>query len=191
MTRSLRKMSGTPAEPMETNGGNYAEWYYVGHYGQLGPLTSDQMAELIQDGVIERDTYIWKPGMASWALAESNPELSKVFSVSQVSLAPPPSPLLPPSRQTPSLTPTTPYGAWPLADASYPRSDRNRILAGILQLLVPGVGRMYLGYAAQGVLQLFLTPFGCGIGWVWSFIDGLIILTGGVKMDGYGRRLAE
>lgn len=176
---------------MEPTGSFNAEWYYVGHYGQLGPLTSDQMAELIQDGVIERDTYIWKAGMSNWALAETNSELSRVFSSNMVSLAPPPPPMAPPARGTPSLAPSTAYGAWPYGDSSFPRSDRNRILAGVLQLILPGVGRMYLGYAAQGVLQLFLTPFGCGIGWIWSFIDGLIILTGGVKMDGYGRRLAE
>jgi TM2 domain-containing membrane protein YozV len=70
------------------------------------------------------------------------------------------------------------------------RSDRSRALAGILQLLIPGVGRIYLGYAAYGVLQLFFTL--CfGIGYLWSIIDGIVILTGGVKLDGYGRQLAD
>lgn len=82
-------------------------------------------------------------------------------------------------------------GMWNYTDNSLPKSDRSRVLAGVLQLIIPGTGRMYLGYAAQGVLQLFLTPFGCGVGWLWSVIDGLIILTGGVKLDGYGRRLND
>lgn len=69
------------------------------------------------------------------------------------------------------------------------RSDRSRIAAGILNLVIPGVGRMYLGYMAHGVLQLILSL--CGVGYIWSIIDGIIILTGGVKLDGYGRRLMD
>jgi TM2 domain-containing membrane protein YozV len=80
------------------------------------------------------------------------------------------------------------------APSNYPsfgsvRSDRSRTAAGILQIFLPGVGRMYLGYTAYGVLQLFLAL--CGVGFLWSFIDGIIILTGGVKLDGYGRHLQD
>jgi TM2 domain-containing membrane protein YozV len=56
--------------------------------------------------------------------------------------------------------------------------------------VVPGVGRMYMGYGAIGVLQLVLTLCG-GVGYIWSFIDGIIILSGGVKMDGYGRQMKD
>jgi TM2 domain-containing membrane protein YozV len=74
---------------------------------------------------------------------------------------------------------------------SGPRSDRSRTAAGILQIILPGVGRMYLGYIAYGFIQLFLTIVTCGFLWIWSFIDGIIILTGGLKLDGYGRQLAD
>jgi hypothetical protein len=50
---------------------------------------------------------------------------------------------------------------------------------------------MYLGYAAQGVIQFLLFPCGLGVGWFWSVIDGIYILSGGLKMDGYGRRIDE
>lgn len=69
------------------------------------------------------------------------------------------------------------------------RSDRNRILAGILQFIIPGIGRLYLGYAAIGVMQLLLTCF--LIGAIWSVIDGIVMLAGGVKLDGYGRVLSD
>ena len=69
------------------------------------------------------------------------------------------------------------------------KSDRSRIAAGVLQLVIPGVGRMYLGYVAIGVLQLLTSM--CGIGVIWSWIDALIILTGGVRYDGYMRRLDD
>jgi TM2 domain-containing membrane protein YozV len=178
---------------METSPSSAAEWFYVGHYGQLGPLTHEQMTELIQDGVIERETYIWKSGMPNWAAAESSPDLRTAFSSNQVFLSPPPPPTTPAIRpQPPTLAPAVSMmGMWNYTDNSLPKSDRSRVLAGVLQLIIPGTGRMYLGYAAQGVLQLFLTPFGCGVGWLWSVIDGLIILTGGVKLDGYGRRLND
>ena len=70
------------------------------------------------------------------------------------------------------------------------RSDKNRTLAGVLQLFLPGIGRMYLGYYAYGTLQLVL--FLCtGVLWLWSFVDGIIILSGGVKYDGFGRVLTN
>jgi hypothetical protein len=172
-----------------------AEWYYIGHYGQLGPLTREQVDELIESGVIARDTYVWKTGMTDWLPASRVPELSGTFASSATQLPPPPPPPSPASAPA-SVTPISPYGTSPYEIASpsmYPslRSDRSRSLAGILQIIVPGVGRMYLGYAAYGVLQLVLAIGTCGLLWLWSIIDGIIILSGGVKLDGYGRQLAD
>lgn len=58
-------------------------------------------------------------------------------------------------------------------------------------MFVPGVGRMYLGYWAQGVIQLVVTIVTCGVLWIWPFIDGILMLAGSVKLDGYGRRLED
>ena len=174
-----------------------ADWYYIGHYGQLGPLTRDQIDELVDGGVITRETYVWATGMAEWLPADRVTELKPVFSATQAFAAPPPPPNIPriPNPQaTPARTFTqdpysTPPGAFG-APYSPIRSDRNRVVAGILPMLLPGVGRIYLGYAAYGVLQLLFTA--CfAVGYLWSFIDGIIILTGGVKLDGYGRQLAD
>ncbi len=173
-----------------------ADWYYIGHYGQLGPLTREQIDELIDGGVIARETYVWQTGMPEWLPADRVIELRNVFNASQTLATPPPPPVmsaLSNSYHTPART----FG--PDALAAHPgftpayspiRSDRSRVLGGILQLLIPGVGRIYLGYAAHGVMQLVFTP--CfAIGYLWSIIDGIIILTGGVKFDGYGRELSE
>jgi TM2 domain-containing membrane protein YozV len=70
-----------------------------------------------------------------------------------------------------------------------PVSDRNRVIAGLLQLLIPGGGRFYLGYMAHGFLQLITMP--CVVGVLWAWIDGIIMLCGGVKLDGYGRRMVN
>lgn len=176
------------------------DWYYIGHYGQLGPLTREQIDELVQGGVIARETYVWRSGMTDWLPADKVPELSGSFQLVDPLLSPPPPPGV---RPAPAATPPTPtFNHIPIANAELatspygglgaygaPKSTLSRLLGGILQLVVPGVGRIYLGYAAIGVLQLLLSL--CGVGWIWSIIDGLIILTGGVRMDGYGRTLSD
>ncbi len=176
-----------------------ADWYYVGHYGQLGPLTLGQMNELAGDGVVGADTYVWRNGMADWAAAGAVEELREALGVAQPELVPPSAPASPPPAPLQSYAPIVPqqaatYGmpaqtSWQYVQAHAPRSDKNRILAGVLNLLIPGVGRLYLGYAAHGIMQLFLTP--CMVGWIWSIIDGIYILAGGVKLDGYGQRLED
>lgn len=82
--------------------------------------------------------------------------------------------------------PHAPYGRDPVS--GFPYSDRSKVVAGLLQLLLPiGIGRMYAGQAGIGVAQLLLTLF-FGIGMVWAFIDGIVILAGH-PTDGRGRPL--
>ena len=57
--------------------------------------------------------------------------------------------------------------------------------------MIPGAGRMYLGYAALGVIQLVVFPLTCFFGYIWSFVDGIMILSGKVGIDGYGRALED
>lgn len=172
-----------------------ADWYYIGHYGQLGPLELEQVEELVQGGVIGRDTYVWRHGMGDWTIAERVSDLHAAFAVVDPVVAPPPPPGPRGAHFGPSATPTLATDVYLTANPNYNpmfygsvRSDRSRAIAGLLQFF-PGVGRMYLGYWAHGVLQLVFAP--CGFGVLWSWIDGLLILGGGVKLDGYGRRLPE
>lgn len=180
-----------------------ADWYYIGNYGQLGPLTREQMDELIEGGVILRETYVWRTGMPSWVPADTVAELQEAFRLAEPYASPPPPPA-PGSFAPPQ--PTGPYGASPgfsMGSAApmpgygvsyHPvayRSDKSRVLAGLLNLIPPGgIGRLYLGYSAHGVLQLMLGLFTC-VGYIWSVIDAIVLLSGGVKYDGYGRTLNE
>lgn len=177
-----------------------AEWFYIGHYGQLGPLTRDQIDELISGGVIAKDTYVWRTGMSDWLHADHVPELRTEFAIADPFTMPPP----PPSSKPTAIAspPLSPQGfgsckndALAPAPSNSPayggiKSDRSRVLAGILNLFLPGVGRIYLGHMAHGVLQLVLVLC-AGVGYIWSFVDGIIILSGGVKYDGYGRVLTD
>ena len=176
-----------------------AEWYYIGHYGQLGPLTREQLDDLIDGGVVLRETYVWRTGMPQWATAGSIVELSASFRAAEPFSAPPPPPMAMPTLAT-QQGPPQPFSQG-FRDpghmvANYPRefltvpSDRSRVAAGVLNILIPfGIGRMYLGYVAIGVLQLVLAP--CGIGFIWSIVDGIAILCGATKYDGLGRHLRD
>ena len=166
-------------EPQEA-----AEWYYVGRYGELGPLTLSQMQDLAMDGVISSDTFVWKQGMAEWKPASSMSDLSTRLGAE---LTPPPPPM--PVVDARTIAPTAPRFEPTYHHHRIEDSPLSRSRAGLLNL-IPGVGRLYLGYSAIGVLQL-VTFLVCGVGFIWAVIDSIYILTGGLKHDGYGRPLKD
>ena len=67
-----------------------------------------------------------------------------------------------------------------------PYSDKSKLIAGLLQILIPiGIGRFYTGHTGLGVGQLVVTILTCGIGALWPFIDGIIMLaTDSTDADG-------
>jgi hypothetical protein len=82
--------------------------------------------------------------------------------------------------------PQAPYGRDPVS--GFPYSDRSKVVAGLLQLFLPiGIGRLYAGHTGIGIAQFVLTLF-FGIGMIWAFIDGIVILAGR-PTDGRGRPL--
>ena len=78
-----------------------------------------------------------------------------------------------------------PYGLHPVTGIPY--SDKTKIVAGLLQIFLPfGIGRFYIGDTKIGVLQLVVTLLTCGIGSLWSLIDGIIMLaTDSKDANGY------
>jgi hypothetical protein len=107
-----------------------------------------------------------------------------------------------------------PVGFDPVTGA--PLSDKSKITAGLLQLLLGfvfalgGVGRLYAGHTTLGVIQLLASVVGwvmfwCGfltvvlvVGivpfmiygaiWLWFVIDGIVLMAGR-PVDGQGRLL--
>lgn len=75
-------------------------------------------------------------------------------------------------------------------------SDKSKLAAGLLQILLPfGVGRLYTGHTAIGIIQLLLFWLGMlpcfagtGIAMIWCLIDGIVILAGN-STDAQGRLL--
>lgn len=69
---------------------------------------------------------------------------------------------------------------------------KSRLTAGLLGIFLGafGVHRFYLGYTSIGVLQILVTIATCGIGGLWGFIEGILILNGSaIKTDADGRPL--
>ena len=95
-----------------------------------------------------------------------------------------------PAFMVPPVRPVQPVAVpvYPQHTALQPdQSDRSRVVAGVLQIVFPfGVGRFYTGHTGIALAQLF-TMF-IGIGVIWSFIDGIVLLAGG-GTDAYGRPL--
>jgi TM2 domain-containing membrane protein YozV len=71
-------------------------------------------------------------------------------------------------------------------------SDKSKLVAGLLGIFLGGfgVGRFYMGDTKTGVLQLVVTIVTCGLGGIWGFIDGILILING-GVDGQGRPLRD
>jgi TM2 domain-containing membrane protein YozV len=94
------------------------------------------------------------------------------------------------SQYPPQVDPSAPYGRHPVTGQPY--SDKSKLTAGLLELLalvgIGGIGRFYIGDTGIGVAQL-LTGL-CGVGLIWSIVDGVLMLVGSVN-DPQGRPLRD
>lgn len=110
---------------------------------------------------------------------------------------------VPPQGQVPPqgapVPPQQPYPGQP-AYQQYPGQPmyqdptlKSKVLAGILGLVFGGFGvhNFYLGYTSKAVIQIVVTFVTCGIGSLWGFIEGIMILCGSIKTDAQGRPLRD
>ena len=81
-----------------------------------------------------------------------------------------------------------PFGVHPISGLPY--SEKSKVVAGMLQLFVPCVGRFYTGHTTIALLQLGAMIITCGAGALWPMIDGILMLMGKVP-DSDGRPLRE
>jgi TM2 domain-containing membrane protein YozV/RNA polymerase subunit RPABC4/transcription elongation factor Spt4 len=70
---------------------------------------------------------------------------------------------------------------------------KSKLAAGILGIVLGGLGihRFYLGYVGIGIAQIAVTLVTCGIGAIWGFIEGILILTGTINKDAKGQPLKD
>ena len=83
-------------------------------------------------------------------------------------------------------------GAWqpvPAAVVQTPlvtdRPHKSRLVAGLLGIFLGylGLHRFYLGYVSIGVVQIIVTLLTLGVGGLWGFVEGVLILTGKFNED--------
>jgi TM2 domain-containing membrane protein YozV len=139
------------------------------------------LGEHFADGRLPVDEYEERAGKA--ADAQTRGDLRPLFRD-----LPPPHPAFlapPPARPVPPPAPVFPehYDLEPMV------SERYRVVAGVLQIVFPfGVGRFYTGHTGIAIAQLCLVFIGVGV--IWSFIDGIVLLaSGGDDADGRPLRI--
>ncbi len=71
-------------------------------------------------------------------------------------------------------------------------NQRSKLVAGLLGIFVGGFGihNFYLGNISIGVIQIIVTLVTCGLGSLWGFIEGILILCDRITVDGEGKPLA-
>ena len=83
MGQNMNQAMNTPPAPPQVQ-------YNVSINGQnSGPYNMQQLAQMVQNGQLTTNTYVWKQGMANWELAGNVQELSQLFGA-----VPPPPPAM-------------------------------------------------------------------------------------------------
>lgn len=72
---------------------------------------------------------------------------------------------------------------------------KSKMAAGLLGIFLGawGIHNFYLGYTTRGIVQIIVTIVTCGVGGLWGFIEGIMILVGNYKggVDAQGIPLKE
>jgi len=59
------------------------QFYYAMIEGnQAGPFSEQELSRLITEKRVVKETYIWKPGLPQWEIAEKLPEVLKLVALS-------------------------------------------------------------------------------------------------------------
>ncbi len=140
-------------------------WMVRAEGGKIyGPVSRSELEQWVNEGRVHAQCHISAESAQQWIwAAEMFPHLAPVQ----------------------AETPPAPSYARPYHNPG-PVSDRSRLVAGLLGLLLPlagfhGIHRLYTGHIGLGILML-ITCGGCGI---WQLIDVILVFAGSVTdIDG-------
>lgn len=70
---------------------------------------------------------------------------------------------------------------------------KSKMAAGLLGIFLGawGVHNFYLGFTKKAVIQIIVTLVTCGIGGIWGFVEGILILCGKIDADADGNPLQD
>ena len=99
----------------------------------------------------------------------------------------PPPPPPPQQQMVPPVAQQHPTQNYP------PGVLKSKVTAGILGILLGSIGihSFYLGKSGRGIAQIVVTILTLGIGGLWGFIEGIMILVSNDWTDGQGRPMKE
>ena len=74
-----------------------------------------------------------------------------------------------------------------------PGALKSKVVAGILGILLGSIGihNFYLGRSGRALMQIVVSVLTLGIGGLWGFIEGIMILVSNDWVDGQGRPMKE
>ena len=73
-------------------------------------------------------------------------------------------------------------------------TPKSKMCAGLLGIFLGawGIHNFYLGYTSKAIIQIVVTIVTCGIGGIWGFIEGILILCGStITTDANGVPLGQ
>lgn len=70
---------------------------------------------------------------------------------------------------------------------------KSKMVAGLLGIFLGawGIHNFYLGNSSRGIIQIVVTIVTCGVGGIWGFIEGILILCGNINVDANGNPLGD
>jgi len=137
------------------------QWYIVYNGKQIGPMQANQLPAYN----VTANTLVWKDGMKEWQPAYNFPELMQIISQNSAQMPP-----------TGNMACPPPQGGYYQQAAC---SDKNHTTAGILALLIGGLGihYFYIGKTVAGLLTILLSFATCGLWGVVTLIQAIMMLT--------------
>ncbi len=74
-----------------------------------------------------------------------------------------------------------------------PAEQKSKLTAGLLGIFLGcfGVHNFYLGYTGKAIAQIALTVLCLGVGGIWGFVEGIMILVGSINKDAKGVPLKD
>lgn len=131
------------------------QWHIIYNGQQIGPMSAEQLKSY----GLNPHSKVWHEGLPDWVEAYTIPELMCV------------------------MRPTGPGCPPPYTGSSsnnyVPTSDKNRVAAGILAIVLGslGVQYFYLGKIAGGFLTILLCVATCGVWNLINIVQGILMLT--------------